>query len=208
MRLYAIPHSTNVERVALALGHKRLDAELIVCDPADRSPVRAVSGQELVPVLDDAGRIVTDSSRIIEYLEQRHPSPALFPERAAERAQVRVFVSWFDRVWKRAPNAIADALAAPQPDLALIASADEEMRFTTALVIEMLDGRDYLTGGRFGAADCAAFPFLKYGRGAARGDDDLFHQVLAERLAPFAADDRLAAWIDRVDAHPRRPDLG
>jgi len=207
MRLYAIPHSTNVERVALALGHKHLDAELIVCDPADRSPVLAVSGQELVPVLDDAGTIVTDSSRIIEHIEQRHPSPALFPEQAAERAQVRVFVSWFDRVWKRAPNSIADALAAPQPDLALIGSADEEMRFTTALVTEMLDGRDYLSGERFGAADCAAFPFLKYGREAAPGDDDLFHQVLAERLAPFAADDRLAAWIDRVDAHPRRPDL-
>lgn len=115
MRLYAIPHSTNVERVALALGHKELDAELVLCDPADRAPVRAVSGQDLVPVLDDDGTIVTDSSRIIEHLEQRHPAPALFPDGVAERAQVRVFVSWFDRVWKRAPNAIADALATPQP---------------------------------------------------------------------------------------------
>lgn len=91
--------------------------------------------------------------------------------------------------------------------MALIASADEEMRFTTTLVTEKLDGREYLAGERFGAADCAAFPFLKYGRGASPGDDDLFHQVLAERLARFAADARLAAWLDRVDAQPRRPDL-
>ena len=207
MRLYAIPHSTNVERVALALGHKVLDAELVVCDPADRSVLRAVSGQDLVPVLDDGGTIVTDSSHIIEYLEQRHPAPALFPERTAERAHVRLFVSWFDRVWKRAPNAIADELATPQPDPALIGAADEEMRSTTALVTEMLDGREYLAG-EFGAADCAAFPFLKYARGAALDDDDLFHRVLTERLAPFAADGRLAAWIERVDAHSRRPDLG
>jgi len=81
------------------------------------------------------------------------------------------------------------------------------MRSTTALVTEMLDGREYLAG-EFGAADCAAFPFLKYARGAALDDDDLFHRVLTERLAPFAADGRLAAWIERVDAHSRRPDLG
>ncbi len=207
MRLYAIPHSTNVERVALALGHKGLDAELVLCDPEDRSPVRAVSGQDLVPVLDDGGTVVTDSTLIIEHLERRRPAPRLFPERTVERAHVRLFVSWFDRVWKRAPNAIADELSTRQPDLALIGAADEEMRSTTALVTEMLDGRDYLAG-EFGAADCAAFPFLKYARGAAADDDDLFHHVLTERLAPFAADDRLAAWIERVDAHPRRPDLG
>jgi glutathione S-transferase len=208
MLLYAIPHSTNVERVALAIGHKGLDAELILCDPGDRSPVQAVSGQELVPVLDDDGTIVTDSSRIIEHLEQRHPTPALFPEGTVGRAHVRLFVSWFDRVWKRAPNAIADELALPQPDVALIGAADGEMRSTTTLVAEMLDGREYLAGDRFGAADCAAFPFLKYARGADAGDDDLFHRVLAERLAPFAADERVAAWIERVDARPRRPHLG
>ena len=64
MRLYAIPHSTNVERVALALGHKGLDAELVLCDANDRSAVRLISGQDLVPVLEDEGTVVTDSSRM------------------------------------------------------------------------------------------------------------------------------------------------
>ena len=39
MRVYRIPFSTNVERVALAAGHKGLPIEWIDVDPDDRSPV-------------------------------------------------------------------------------------------------------------------------------------------------------------------------
>ena len=65
MRVYRIPFSTNVERVALAAGHKGIELEWVDVDPADRSPVVAVSGQELVPVLDDDGTIVFDSPLIL-----------------------------------------------------------------------------------------------------------------------------------------------
>ena len=40
MRILRIPFSTNVERVALALGHKGLTADWVDVDPADRTPVR------------------------------------------------------------------------------------------------------------------------------------------------------------------------
>ena len=103
LRLYAIPYSTNVERVALALGHKGVAPEVIMCDPADRSPIRDASGQDLVPVLDDGGFCIADSSRIIEHIERRFPDPPLFPTEPARQAEVRVFVDWFDRVWKGPP---------------------------------------------------------------------------------------------------------
>ena len=77
LRLYAIPYSTNVERVGLALGHKGLAADVVMCDPADRSPIRDASGQDLVPVLDDDGFSVADSTRIMEHLERRFPDPPL-----------------------------------------------------------------------------------------------------------------------------------
>ena len=50
MRILRIPFSTNVERVALALGHKGLEAQWVEVDPDDRTPVRELSGQDLVPV--------------------------------------------------------------------------------------------------------------------------------------------------------------
>ena len=42
----------------------------------------------------------------------------------------------------------------------------------------MLDGRAYLLGDEFSAADCAAYPFLKYAAWRDPADDELFHRVL------------------------------
>ncbi|MCW3065674.1 MAG: glutathione S-transferase family protein, partial [Solirubrobacterales bacterium] len=62
MKLYRIPFSTNVERVALALAYKGLDAEAVDVDPANRSLVEQVSGQPLTPVLEaDDGEVIADS---------------------------------------------------------------------------------------------------------------------------------------------------
>jgi glutathione S-transferase len=68
VRIYRIPFSTNVERVALALGHKGLETEWVDVDPRDRSPVEEISGQPLVPVLVDDRGVHADSTAIIAYL--------------------------------------------------------------------------------------------------------------------------------------------
>ena len=202
LRLYAIPRSTNVERVAFAMAHKGLEAEVVMLDPADREPVVDVSGQPLVPVLEDDGWVVADSSEIIEHLERRFPEPALFPAATAARAELRVFVDWFNRVWKRPPNELAEELERPQPDAARMLALAAEMRASLDLFEALLDGRDHLFGP-FSAADCCAFPFLKYAGGIDPADGELFHRVLAERLALDGAHPLLAAWIERVDRRPR-----
>lgn len=203
LRLYAIPYSTNVERVALALGHKGLAADVVMSDPSDRSTIREASGQDLVPALDDDGFVVADSSRIIEHLERRFPDPPLFPAEPARRAEVRVFVEWFDRVWKGPPNAIDAELGRPSPDHVRIAALEHELRATLDVFEDMLDGRDYLMSGEFSAADCAAFPFLKYGLWIEPSDDERFHKILAQNLGLDGAHPRLDAWVRRVSAHPR-----
>jgi len=118
--LYRAPYSTNVERVALALAHKGLEAESVWIDYADRSPVESVSGQGLVPVIVHDGEVVVDSSAIVRYLEERHPDNPLFPSAADRRAEMAIFIEWFDRVWKLAPNAIEAELASAVPDRARI----------------------------------------------------------------------------------------
>jgi len=85
MRLYRLPFSTNVERVALALAHKGIAVTSVEIDPGDRSEVERVSGQLLVPVLEDDGRVVADSTAILEYLEERYPQPPLYPREPARR---------------------------------------------------------------------------------------------------------------------------
>ena len=195
IRVYRIPFSTNVERVSLAAGFKGLEIEWVDVDDADRSPVEAVSGQRLVPVLvAEDGEVIPDSPAILEWIEARYPDPPLLPRDTARRAEVRIFVDWFNRVWKRAPNAIADDGATE----ALAA----EMRGAVELFEALLAGRDHLFG-EFGLADVIAFPFLKYASlGLRPGDDDVFHRVLVE-YQPLRDDSPLHAWVARVDAHPR-----
>ena len=68
----------------------------------------------------------------------------------------------------------------------------------------MLDGRDHLFGDDFSAADCAAFPFLKYGKLRDPDDDELFHRILEDNLRlEDGSHPRLSAWIDRVNERPR-----
>ena len=92
LRVHRIPFSTNVERVALAAGHKGLEVEWVDHDPRDRSAVRALSGQDLVPVAELDGEVVVDSMRIVERIERLAPEPPLYPRDPAGRARVQVFV--------------------------------------------------------------------------------------------------------------------
>jgi len=204
MRVFRIPFSTNVERVALALGHKGVAVEWVDVDPADRSPVRDVSGQDLVPVLQtDENELVVDSMRIVAWLESRRPDPPLWPADPARRAEVDVFVDWFNRVWKVPPNAIEAELRRPQPDETKIERWAEELRGWLHWFEALLEGRDHLMGDGFGAADVAAFPFLKYGVMHDPDDDELFHRILMERLPVKGVFPRVEAWIRRVDERPR-----
>jgi glutathione S-transferase len=202
MTLYRAPFSTNVERVALALAHKGIDVESVVISYEDREPVIEVSRQPLVPVLVDGDEVIADSVRVLRRLEERHPDPPLFPRDPARRAELDVFLEWFNEVWKLAPNAIEDELEGDDPDDERVAALAARMRASLDLFEQLLDGRDHLFGD-FSAADCAAFPFLKFGKLRDSEDDELFHRILEEHLRLCDGHPRLSTWIDRVNERPR-----
>jgi glutathione S-transferase len=202
VRIWRIPFSTNVERVALALGHKGLTAEWVDVDPADRSEVERLSSQPLVPVLELDGRVLADSTAIIEELERLHPKRPLYPAEAARRAEVEIFVDWFNRVWKRPPNDLEAELSKPAPNPATVERLGSELTASLPRFEALLDGRDYLFGD-FGVADCIAFPFLKYAVLHDPADEELFHRILVEHQRLDGRYPRLEAWIRRVDERPR-----
>lgn len=204
MKLWQFAFSTNVERVQLALAHKGLEAEAVVIDPADRSRVMDLTGQPLVPVLEDEGTVVADSRRILAHLEQRHPEAPLYPRDPARREEVLVFLDWFDLVWKRPPNLLADALQAGRsltdPELA---GWSAELRGSLDRFENLLQGRDFLLSDDVGVADFAVYPFLRYGVRLDDGDSDPFHHVLVDHLGPELRQPRLRDWIARIDDMPR-----
>ena len=196
--LYRANHSTNAERVALALAHKGVEVESVVIEYSDRTPVLEASGQPLVPVLvEDDGTVIADSRRILRHLEATRPDPPLFPAEPSHRAGLDVFFEWFDEVWKVPPNAIAD----DDPGADEVARLSARMDAWQDVFEGLLAGSDHLLG-EFSAADCLAYPFLRYSALDESPDDEPFHHVLVEHLK-LDGRPRLASWIERMDERPR-----
>jgi glutathione S-transferase len=203
IRLYRAPFSTNVERVALALAHKGLEVESVVVSYDDRSPVVRVSGQGLVPVIEDGDTVVCDSMTIVRYLDDRWPQAPLYPAGAARREEMLVFIDWFNRVWKLAPNAIEAELTSATQDRVRIASLSAQMDLALDRFEAMLAGRDHLMSQAFSAADCAVFPFVKFALARDPADSELFHRILEQHQRLGESHPRVEEWIRRVDARPR-----
>jgi maleylpyruvate isomerase len=203
LRLYRFRYSTNVERVALALAHKGIEVESVHVDPDDRSEVVRVSGQELVPVLVDGERVLFDSPVILAHLEERFPEPPLYPADPARRAEVQVFLDWFNQVWKRPPNLIFAEELKPEPDRARIAELEARIAAALPIFESLLSGRDYLFGDELTVADVTAFPFLKYAAVWEEGDEHRFHEIVRDAMPLDGRYPRLEGWIHRMNALPR-----
>ena len=155
-----------------------------------------------MPVIVDGERVVSDSPAILRYLEERHPDPPLYPADPARRAELDVFVDWFNLVWTTWPNGIEAELAKPEPDAEAIAARSRAMDDALDRFEAMLSGRDHLMGDALSAADCVVYPFLKYALHRDPEDDELFHRILDEHQSTEGRP-RLKAWITRVDGRPR-----
>jgi maleylpyruvate isomerase len=97
MKLYTFFRSGTSHRLRIALNLKGLSYEQVAIDLRREQHLsddyRKINPQQLVPALDVGGRILIQSPAIIEWLEERHPEPALLPSDAGERAQVRALAA-------------------------------------------------------------------------------------------------------------------
>lgn len=217
LRLHRIPHSTNVARVAFAAAHKGLAVQLVDHSAGDRSELVRLSGQPLVPVLEIVGtgtglaagtEVLFDSPAILRRLEALAPEPPLLPASPHERAAVEVFCDWFNRVWKRPPNAIEGerraAAAEGRPvDEAAVAAWGEELEAALGLFEGLLARGQYLFGEQLTLADTTAWPFLCYPvLGVPEDDVEPFHHILVEFMPVDERFPRLRAWVERVAALP------
>jgi glutathione S-transferase len=96
MKLYDAPACPYCARVRIALAEKGLEWETVEIDLSDRPAwVYDLNPIGRVPILDD-GFVLPESAVIMEYLEERYPSPALLPDDLAARAAARLAVFRFD----------------------------------------------------------------------------------------------------------------
>ena len=90
-RLFSDAVNSAGERVRIALALKRIDYEYVSVQAFGLEAYTKLNPQGLKPALQIGEMIVPQSTAILEYLEERHPSPPLLPEDPVIRAQARGF---------------------------------------------------------------------------------------------------------------------
>ncbi len=192
MRLYTGPLSMFGAKAEIALREKGIDCEVIMVsfnmqtlyEPKHPEVLR-VNPKRQVPVLLDGDVEIFDSTQIFEYLEDRWPSPPLWPRAPAERARARLLELKSDEVYFPPIIRLMGLQSTPQ-DPAAIAARDAA--HSNYLDIEkVLADKDFLAGPMT-YADIAFYMAQLFG---------------ARMGAPMGADTpRLLAWRDRMTARP------
>ena len=172
--LYDAARCPYCARVRIVLAEKGVPHESVEIDlrarPAwlyEKNPVGKV------PVLEEDGWVLPESAVIAEFLNERYPEPALWPDDPGERAAGRLLVFRFDDFSK-------PYYALKRGDEGALASFEEEL----GLLDRLLAGMPWLSGRVFGLADVAFVPWVL--RAA---------ESLGIELAPWPS---LAGWVERA----------
>jgi len=194
--IYSGPLSMFGAKVEIAAREKGVAFELVMVpfiegdayEPKHPEVLRVNPVKQQVPVLTDeidGGVSLFDSTQIFEYLEDRYPAPALWPEGIADRARARQLEQKSDEVFF--PNVIKlfclqDAMQSAPAVAACAACARyyDEME-------GLLATRDYLAGP-YGFADIAFYMACVFADRKGAGMTD--------------ATPRLLAWRTRVGERP------
>ncbi len=195
MVLYEHPLSSYAQKVKIALREKGLKFD--VETPAglgsgtSGGPFATSSPRLEVPSLIDGDARVFDSTIILEYLEDKFPTPPLLPRDPLARAEARMIedvcdtlyeavnwglseIKWF----KRAEGEQADTMKA---------TAARQTAELQAWLTGKLGGKTWFNGESFGWADLSVAPYVNRS----------FHYDLGT-----PAGSPLAKWRDRIRERP------
>jgi glutathione S-transferase len=191
--LYEHPLSPFAQKVKIALLEKGVAFDCKLPDlMGGQDPEFAAANPRLeVPALVDGETSVFDSTVILEYIEERWPTPPLLPATPAERARVRMLeelcdtyyeaINWAAmeiRVFRRATGDLADRL---------LARGAAQVAGANAYLDRQLENRAWFNGASFGWGDLSVAPAV--------------HAATFTGNPP-ARGSRLARWYERASARP------
>ncbi|WP_339830128.1 glutathione S-transferase family protein [uncultured Parvibaculum sp.] len=193
--LYEHPLSPYAQKVKISAREKGVDLALKTPDGigagTSRGEFAAANPRAEVPALIDGDVQIFDSTIILEYLEDKYPSPPLLPASPAARAKVRMIeevcdthyeainwglgeIAWF----RRATGAKAAEMQA---------RAAEQTGRIQSWLTRQLGSADWLNGENFGWGDLAVVPYVNGSAG--------FGNAPGQGTA-------LGRWLARVNARP------
>ena len=201
LKLYHHPRSTYARRVLISLLEKRLPHEAIVVDMGAKAhkseEYLAKNPYGRVPVLDDDGFVLYESTAILNYLEATHPSPALVPSDVKGRALVDMYMKLCDiQMGVHVTPIIFPKrfLKKERWDLEAMDVAKTAIEAHLDILRTQLAGKTYLVGEQFSLADLVYIPFLHF-------------LPLMEIDPPSAVESWAARLLEREGAKQTVPDI-
>ena len=195
LKLYEHPLSAFAMKVKMALNEKGLEYEAQIpagmMDGTAAGEFVEASPRAEIPALIDGDVEVFDSTIILEYLDDKWPTPPMRPASPAERARVRMIEDVMDTHYEPNNWGTMEVLRAKRATGAqgeqMVAYARRNIEQLQHWLDGQLGDRQWFNGDQFGWGDIAVAPVL--------GRSTIGYGY------PIAAP-RLAAWFDRVCQRP------
>jgi glutathione S-transferase len=193
MKLYDYAQCPFGQKVRIVLAEKELSYEFANVDlrkgEQRRPEFLRLNPFGKVPVLEDEGVVIYDSTVINEYLEDEYPHPSLLPDDSALRARVRSLEDLADLRFILPVGVLMAEVRKPEGerDAEKIRRSREEVEWTLAFLNSQIGEQAYLAG-EFSLADAAFAPRL------------MVLGAVGVELKPQWEPLRL--WIERLAARP------
>ena len=190
----------NPRVVRMFLAEKGVAVPLVTVDLLGgenrREPYLSKNPSGQLPCLElDDGSFLSEITAICEYIEEKHPKPALIGTTPEERAATRMWVRRIDlNIVEPMANGFryAEGLALFKDRMRTIPQAADDLKAIARDKLGWLDaqiaGRDWIVPNRFTLADVLLYGFVDFGA------------TVGQPLDP--AWKNLGAWRDRVAARP------
>ncbi len=195
IKLYDFPMSPRARKVRIALAEKGLQYEKVTIDitkgEQKKPEYLAINPYGKVPALQDDGTTVYESSIIMEYLNDKYPTPPLLPADPGQRARARILMHLGDTQYDGALAAIVgEVFFKPQgqADQTVIAKAKQDLQACFERLERELGNNDYLLGSAFTLPDICFVTWAP-----------LFSTLQVEVPSQLP---RVNAWLNRLKERP------
>ena len=162
MKLYNADLSPYASRVRLQLYIKGIKADIL---PPPGGGVHTpefakINPLERLPAIDDGGFMLPESSAILEYIEDTHPTPSLRPTDAKDRARMRVLYNIADDYILGALTKLFDQANPQTRDAKITDTALTDLAKALKGLDHFLSGGKWAQGSTPTIADCTLVPVL------------------------------------------------
>jgi glutathione S-transferase len=194
MLLYEHPLSSYAQKVKIALREKGLEFKVetpaaLGSGKADGA-FAAASPRHEVPALIDGDARIFDSTIILEYLEDKFPSPPLLPRDPAARANARMIEELCDTLYEAVNWGLSEIRwfkrAEGEQAEKMKATAARQTAELQGWLTDRLGDAQWFNGASFGWADLSVAPYVNrsfhYGFGTPAGSPlDKWRDRIRER---------------------------